>query len=787
MAKCMICGWTQNRTGAKFCVNCGGRLTFLKPGEVLHERYKIVRLLGKGGMGAVCLAEDMQAFGKQCVVKELIDYFNPSDPDEVKKAQNRFEEEARTLARLDHPAIPDVRDYFSDGGRNYMVMEYVEGENLQDRLQRERKPLPQNEVLPYAIQVCRILEYLSAQNPPLVHHDIKPANIIVNREANTVALVDFGTAKVRLVPGGGKLGQGQSSVYGTVGYAPPEQYGDKPQTEPRSDVYALAATLYHLLTYDDPGDHPMDFPRLSALPADMGRVLERALDNDVQQRMGATDLRQALEKILASSTVQPYVFPSGGRAHSAEALAHLCDKDWQDAKELLFRGSFEPWLRTNLFRSDLAQQATRLAGQRDKDAALEEFSHLLDPDLPAPKPTVDPAMLSFGHVKADKRVSKQFRIRNASSRGHLSGKVTIAPQVEWLGMSATSFSGNDVSMTVTVDTTGRAQGARLTATLQVETPYAPTVNVPVKARVALAWTAFLGTLLLYILIGGLLSWGASLLVGQITLYGLNDDLWMYLMGLGLLVTLCGGLAAGKALAEPGGFAGLGLMLGMGFGLPGFAYLFLTMLAEFQSLRSVGGDALAYRGTFAMGAFVTLLLGLFGSLRKVRRKVLAVLVPTLMMGVLATWIVKDPSIALMQTPYTVMDREIPIIYVSAVSGSRPMPTPVAVDDLLPVPIVPAATHTPTPRPTHTPTPIPLVIPEEGRIRVGIEVRVIKTRGQTLRIRAEADINAKTLTGAPEGSVLEVIGGPKTANGYTWWQVKRDSTVGWAAQDWLEPLR
>ena len=157
MVKCMSCGSDTNRTRAKFCLACGARLTFLAPGDELQKRYKITRLLGKGGMGAVCLAEDRRAFGGKCVVKEMIDYFNPSDPDEVQKAQKRFEDEARTLAQLHHPSIPDVREYFSEAGRNYMVMEFIEGENLEERLTREDKPLPVDEVAQCAIQVCRVL------------------------------------------------------------------------------------------------------------------------------------------------------------------------------------------------------------------------------------------------------------------------------------------------------------------------------------------------------------------------------------------------------------------------------------------------------------------------------------------------------------------------------------------------------------------------------------------------------------------------------------------------------
>lgn len=807
---CPRCG-TPNRGTARYCLQCGIDLhgpafvyVPLQPGQILKSgTYRVLRPLGKGGMGAVYLATQTLA-GKErrCVIKEMLDYVDPAEfPDArayqqaIGKAQQRFQEEAATLVELNHAGIPQIYDYFSEGGRNYIAMQFIEGESLDRRLSREDEQgrwvkgaaQPVEQVVRWGIQLCHVLEYLAGRQPPVIHHDIKPANIILNKATDEVRLVDFGTARARLtVHSAGQVGMRKSSIYGTAGYAAPEMYPPRCESEARSDVYALGATLYHLLTDDDPRDHPMQFPRLSSLPASIRKVLEGALELDVQQRLTATQMRQMLEAMEIKAA--PFHFRSGVVAHNMAELVELCDQHWDEARFHFYRQDFEDWLRRSLHRTDLESKAAAIRqSHSDQNEGLEAFLHLLDPDLPAPEPAVDPAVLSFGYIKADKSASRSLRIRNACSRGHLSGKVIVAPQVEWLRIRAASFSGNDVSMEVEVDTSGQAQGARLATTLQVETPYAPAVNVPVKARVALAWVAFVGTLLLYILIGGLLSWGASLLVGQIALSGLNDDLWMYLMGLGVLVTLCGGLAAGKALAEPGGFAGLGFMLGMGLGLPGFAYLFLAMLAEFQSLRSAGGDALAYGGTFGVGALVALLLGLFGSLRKVRRKVLAVVVPLLLMGVLAAWIARDPSVTLMQTTYTVMGREIPVFYVSAVRASQPVPAPVVLDDLLPVPIEPTATPSPTPRPTATPTPVPHVALEGEGIRVGSKVRVIKTRGDKLRIRAEAGIKAKILTGATEGSILEVIGGPKTADGYTWWQVKLDSTVGWAAQDWLEPVK
>ena len=131
----------------------------------------------------------------------------------------------------------------------------------------------------YGIQACRILEYLHAQSTPVVHQDIKPANLILEAQMGQVRLVDFGTARAQ-VPEGRAPGDGSGdSVYGTDGYAPPEQYRGKP--EPKSDVYALAATIYHLLTDDDdPRDHPFKWPRLGDLPRELAAPLTRALRND---------------------------------------------------------------------------------------------------------------------------------------------------------------------------------------------------------------------------------------------------------------------------------------------------------------------------------------------------------------------------------------------------------------------------------------------------------------------------------------------------------------------------
>jgi len=312
---CPQCGY-ENRSEARFCNHCGASLVpervMLSPGQTMRQgQYRIIRPLDKGGMGALYLAADTQAFDRLCVIKEMLDYFDVRDPQEVIKAHQRFEDEARSLARLKHPSIPDIYAYFSEDNRNYIVMQYVEGQNLAARLaqgdpQQNRQPgdpLPVEEVVDYGIQLCRVLEYLARQQPPVVHHDIKPANIIVDQEG-VAHLVDFGTAKARLtLQPGGQVGLQKSSVYGTIGYAPPEQH--QGQSEPRSDVYALGATMYHLLTGDDPRGHPFQFPKLSTLTGDVQEIMKGALQSDVNQRPTAQAFREQLQALIQPRLAAP--------------------------------------------------------------------------------------------------------------------------------------------------------------------------------------------------------------------------------------------------------------------------------------------------------------------------------------------------------------------------------------------------------------------------------------------------------------------------------------------------
>lgn len=221
---------------------------YLQPGDLLRHRYKIVGLIGAGGMGAVYLADDKRLEGRQCAIKETLP--QPTLDEAAKRsAHKQFQQEASTLARLDHPGLPKVSDFFSVNDRDYLAMDYVPGQNLEEILtdaRREGRCLDQDTVLTWADQLCDTLTYLHSRQPPVLHRDIKPANIKLNPDGR-LKLVDFGLVKPLDASDPSTLTGLQGA--GSLPYAPLEQYVDHlGHTDARSDLYALGATLYHLLT-----------------------------------------------------------------------------------------------------------------------------------------------------------------------------------------------------------------------------------------------------------------------------------------------------------------------------------------------------------------------------------------------------------------------------------------------------------------------------------------------------------------------------------------------------------
>jgi serine/threonine-protein kinase len=230
----------------------------------MRGRYKIRERIGQGGAGSIYLADDLRLEGRQCALKEV--EYDRALPQEIRaEARDQFLREATVLARLDHPNLPKVSDFFSNGPRDYLVMDYVPGNDLRVIMLNSRRQqafLPEPEVLEWARQLADALAYLHSLQPPIVHRDIKPSNLKIT-PTGLLKLVDFGLVKI-LAPEEVTITiiHGQ----GTALYTPIEQYGsDGSHTDARADIYSFGATFYHLLTNEPPADARQRFLQPSSL------------------------------------------------------------------------------------------------------------------------------------------------------------------------------------------------------------------------------------------------------------------------------------------------------------------------------------------------------------------------------------------------------------------------------------------------------------------------------------------------------------------------------------------
>jgi tRNA A-37 threonylcarbamoyl transferase component Bud32 len=299
-------------TGKRGFTMSSGRLA---EGALLNNRYAIEEVVGRGGMGVVYRAQDSR-LDSQVAVKEMRER-DLSDEDR-ETAVLQFEREAKLLAQLRHGNLPRVTDYFVEGDHCYLVMEFVVGKTLDSLLQASQgQPLPLEYVLDWAVQLAEVLSYLHSQDPPIVFRDLKPANIMLQQDG-TVKLIDFGIAR-RFHEGATK----DTLLYGSPGYSPPEQYG-RAQTDPRSDIYALGATLHHLATGRDPASTPFKFPSARSVnpevPPSLDAFLARCLEMEEQKRVqNAAEARSILLAIrteLAASSARAIARPLGPGARS---------------------------------------------------------------------------------------------------------------------------------------------------------------------------------------------------------------------------------------------------------------------------------------------------------------------------------------------------------------------------------------------------------------------------------------------------------------------------------------
>jgi len=298
---CDSCGH-HNRDSARFCQGCGGKLVpltstgTLKPGLMLDKRYEIKGLVKSGGMGAVYEVMDHRFEKKSCALKELLSKL--STPEDQQYLVERFKKEALILHDLKHPNLPGVKDYFIEGGRYYLVMDYIDGKDLDAVLQDYGGGgIPEELVIKWSKQILGVLDYLHNQSPPIVYRDLKPGNVMLQKSDERIMLVDFGIART-VNPDSNTTKTG----IGTPAFAPEELFDGKP--EPRTDIYSMGATMHCLLTGKVPTT-PFAFKPLRSLNPYVSEELEsivmKALEMKSENRHSSAKEMIDLLELLSPS------------------------------------------------------------------------------------------------------------------------------------------------------------------------------------------------------------------------------------------------------------------------------------------------------------------------------------------------------------------------------------------------------------------------------------------------------------------------------------------------------
>lgn len=431
---------------------------------LLHKRYVIMRTIGQGGMAAVYQAKDMRR-DTLCAIKEMS--LSSVSVHERGQAIQNFLAEATILSRLNHPNLPAFTDFFSEGARHFLVMEYIEGHTLEELLERNGAPFSERRVLGWARQLCDVLEYLHSQQPPIIFRDLKPGNMMLRHDGR-IKLIDFGIARIFR-----RSGTHDTQMLGTPGFAPPEQYGTA-QTDVRSDIYSLAMSLFQLMTntlveegFGLPSVRSIN-PAISSLVA---HVLERATDPDPENRYESIAVFQ---RALLGEGI--FVFERGNPATTPEELAELCTRYPEEAADYLLAGEIESWLH-DIGAPDLARVTKRIrVTTGDPQVGVERFVQaVMGPNTssrgrstggrltgsqisrvggPSALPTLNievrPDRLDFGQVNPG--ISSPMLLYITGNKG-TSVRGTIQPVEPWIIVDTQSFDGMSTLVRVRVDST----------------------------------------------------------------------------------------------------------------------------------------------------------------------------------------------------------------------------------------------------------------------------------------------------------------------------------------------
>jgi len=272
--------------------------------ETLDNRYDVISHLGKGTMGSVYLVK-RKSDEKELVVKKLI--ITSTSGLSERSAREIFQREFELLKRFYHPGLPEVYDTFRQDEQDYLALEYIKGETLEDIINKNNEPFPVAQALKWVIEIAEILDYLhNSFEAPIVYKDLKPSNIIITPEGKP-RLIDFGTSRYY-----NPDKHSDTHRLGTPGYAAPEQYQKKGQTNPQSDLFSLGVILFQLLTTYDPTVTPLKFPSMRSLNPSITDKLEKIIKKSIQleplnRYISVMELKEELEKYVGiKKTVSPY-------------------------------------------------------------------------------------------------------------------------------------------------------------------------------------------------------------------------------------------------------------------------------------------------------------------------------------------------------------------------------------------------------------------------------------------------------------------------------------------------
>ena len=429
---------------ALFCPGCGASVQAseaprqnlhrpgqIPPGTLLRQHYFIDRKLAQGGHSAVYLARDTFDNGALVALKEMRE--TQQTTEERDTAINSFMREERMLAALRHPALARVLDMFVEDGRHYLVMEYVPGYTLEDEMMALQHPIEWTRVVGWGIVLCDVLAYLHHQQPPIVYRDLKPPNVMLTPDGQ-LKLIDFGIARWFY-----SSRSRDTTQLGTDGYAPPEQYAGR--SEPRSDLYALGASLYHLMTGRVPESAPQRMndrtltamrALVPAIPEVVERVVQQAMSLAAADRfVSAEKMREALEATLQPD--RPLAGSSSGR-HRIPVPEPIPDTVPQRA------------------RTPAEVVTGRSAGSAG--GAGKGNGSLPKAPIP-PRLAVRPLRLDAGYISAGGSVTVPLEIVNRG-QGALAGRVET--NIACLRVSPQKISGDTERLDIVINTVGLRVG-----------------------------------------------------------------------------------------------------------------------------------------------------------------------------------------------------------------------------------------------------------------------------------------------------------------------------------------